>query len=150
VQINLALNYQLRLQSDSLIRRGLPVIDRLADSGVSRHALDFRILVGKRAFGGSMSTSWNSPTRVSGGDGTFRLTPPLIFNLSTFISVDRLLKGAEGNAWARGLKMSFDIQNLFRGYRHIALPDGSVPAGYSRDEVDPLGRTVLLTLRKQF
>lgn len=150
VQVNLALNYQLRLQSDSLIRRGLPVIDRLADSGVSRHAADFRILVGRRAYGGSLSTSWNSPTRVSGGDGTFRLTPPLMFNLSTFINLDRLLKGAEGNAWARGLKMSFDIQNLLRGYRHITLPDGSVPAGYSRDEVDPLGRTVQLTLRKQF
>ena len=32
-QINLALSHQLRLQSESLIRHGLPVIDRLVDSG---------------------------------------------------------------------------------------------------------------------
>ena len=52
--------------------------------------------------------------------------------------------------WIRALKISFDIQNLFNGYRRVALPDGNIPAGYSRDEVDPLGRTVRLTLRKQF
>ncbi|WEJ99285.1 MAG: hypothetical protein P0Y59_20495 [Candidatus Sphingomonas phytovorans] len=149
-QINLALSYQLRLQSESLIRRGLPVIDRLVDSGTSRHELALRISVGKRAFGGSLNTSWSSPARVTGSDGAFRLTPPLMFNLSLFANVDRLLRAPQGNGWTRRMKVSFDIQNLSKSYRRITLPDGSVPAGYSRDEVDPLGRTVRLTLRKQF
>lgn len=149
-QINLALSYQLRLQSESLIRTGLPVIDRLADSGMSRHELNLRVGLGNRAFGGSLSTSWSSSARVSGRDGAFRITPPLTLNLSFFADVDRLLKIPRNNDWTRRVKISFDIQNLLKGYRHIVLPDGSVPEGYSRDEVDPLGRTARLTLRKQF
>jgi hypothetical protein len=61
-------------------------------------------------------------------------------------SIDR----AQSAPSSRRLKMSLDVRNLLRGYRHIARPDGSEPPGYSRDEGDPLGRTVRLTLRKQF
>lgn len=150
LQMNLVLNYQLRLRNESLIRRGLPVIDRLADSGTSRHALDFRINMGKRAFGVGLGTSWKSSARVAGDREMFRLTPPLMFSLSSFANLDHLMKDSRASAWSQRLKISFDIQNLFNGYTRIALRDGSVPIGYSRDEVDPLGRTARLTLRKQF
>jgi hypothetical protein len=149
-QVNLSLNHRWRLQSETLIRRGLPVIDRLIDSGASRHELNFQISVSKRAFGANLGTNWGSSTHVTGNDGEFQLTPPLMFSLSTFVDVDRVLDSGPDKAWTQGMKISFDIQNVFRGYRRIALPGGSVPAGYSRDEVDPLGRTVRLTLRKQF
>jgi len=150
LQVNFALSYQLHLRSESLIRRGLPMIDRLANSGGSRHALDLRINLGKRAFGGSLSASWNSASRIVGTDEVFRLTPPLRFNLSSFANLDRLMKSRRGAAWRRGLKISLDVQNLFEGYPRVTLLDGSVPAGYSRNEADPLGRTVRLAFRKQF
>jgi hypothetical protein len=149
-QLNLALGYRLRLRSETLIRRGLPVINQLDASQASRHAIDIRVGMGKRAFGGSLSSSWNSPAHVPGSAGAFRLAPPLTFNLSSFADLSRLLRAPQRNKWAAGTRVSLDIQNLFQSYRRITLPDGSIPAGYSRDEADPLGRTVRLTLRKQF
>src|SRR3546814_4848514 len=44
-----------------------------------------------------------------------------------------------------GLKISIDVQNLFNGYRRVTLDDGTVPAGYGRDEIDPLGRTLRIS-----
>ncbi len=150
LQVNLELGYQLRMQNQSRIRRGLPVIDRLAISGASRHALDFRVGAGKRALGGSLGFRWDSATQVNGGDATYRVQPPLILNLSSFADLGPLLKVAPGKGWAQGLKLSFDVQNLLAGYRRVRLSDGRIPIGYSRDEVDPIGRTVRLALRKQF
>ncbi|MDV3456177.1 sigma-70 family RNA polymerase sigma factor [Sphingomonas sp. HF-S4] len=51
---------------------------------------------------------------------------------------------------AANLKLSLDLRNLFDSYRRVALRDGSVPLGYRRDEIDPLGRTLRLTVRKRF
>ena len=48
------------------------------------------------------------------------------------------------------MRISLDVDNLFNGYRRAARGDGSVPAGYSRDEVDPVGRTLKLSVRKRF
>ncbi len=150
LQFNLALNYQLRLKSDTLISGNMPVINRLIDSEASRHEMDIRIGVGKRSWGGSLSTSWNSPTRVRINTETYRLTPPTTINISTHIDLHGLLKGTRAAAWANGLKLSFDIQNLLRDYRRIGKSGSGLVSGYSREESDPLGRTIHLGLRRQF
>lgn len=149
-QINFSVTHQLRLQNKSLIRRELPAIDNLAGSGVSRQRVNLRLGVGKRAFGGNLGVSWDSPTRVTSGDGAFQVTPPIILNLSSFADIARVLGKPQTAGWARGLKLSFNINNLLQSYRRVTIPGGSTRAGYSRDEVDPLGRTIQLTLRKQF
>lgn len=151
IQINLSLIHQFRLRSELLIRHGLPAINRLNDdSGTSRHMLDFQLGAGKRAFGTNLSVRWSSTTRVTGGDGTFRVRSPLLFNLTTFANPDQLFKILRDNAISRGIRMSLDVLNVFNGYRRVTLANGSVPVGYTHDEIDPLGRTVRLTLRKRF
>lgn len=151
IQFNLSLNHRFRLRSEMLIRRGLPVIDRLnGESGASRHMLNLQLGIGNRAFGAGLGASWSSPTRVTGSDGEFRFRPPLTCNFSSFINPHQLFTRLKGNALTAGLKISFNIQNLFNGYRRVTLADGSAPVGYTHDEVDPLGRTLRLTLGKRF
>ncbi len=152
IQFTLSITHNWRLRSDMLIREGLPVIERLGGGGASRHMVGMQLGFGKRAFGANLGASWNSTAHVTGAgpDSTFRLSSPVMFNLSAFVALDRLLERWKDKAAVKGVKISLDIQNLLNGYRHVTLADGSVPADYAHDEVDPLGRTVRLQVRKRF
>jgi len=150
LQFSLAINHRWQMKSELLARPGVPPIDQLSNGGRSRHNLSLQTTVGKDGLGVSLNGNWSSATRIRARDDSFLSEPPIVLNLSTFIEPDRLLGKSEGGALIDGLKISLDVRNLFNGYRRVTLDDGSVPAGYSRDEIDPLGRTVRLTLRKKF
>lgn len=150
LQLSVSLNHRWRLKSELLTRAGVPAIDQLADSGQSRHNLSLQVTAGKRGIGASLNGNWASPSTVTNADRLFRFKPPLTFNLSMFVEPGRLIKQSSPGALTKDLKISFDVQNLFNGYRRITLEDGSTPPGYSRDEIDPLGRTVRVMLRKRF
>lgn len=150
LQFSVSLNHGMQLKSELQTRSGVPVIDRLVDSGQSRHSLSLQMTVGKRGIGASVNGSWSSPASVPNADGRFRFKPPMLFNASMFFEPERLFGNVEKGALLNDLKLSFDVQNLFNGYRRVRLDDGSIPAGYSRSEIDPLGRTVRMTVRKRF
>jgi len=154
LQFSVSVNHRYRLKSELLTRPGLPAIDQLRAGGQSRHNLSLQVSLGKRGIGANLSGNWSSAGRlrgVAGDDDTaFRFKPPLTFNLSAFVEPDRLLASTRTKGVLTNLKISVDVQNLLDGYRRVTLADGSVPAGYSRDEIDPLGRTVRLTVRKRF
>lgn len=150
LQLNLSLNHGMRLKSELLTRPGVPVIDQLRAGGQSRHSLSFQVSIGRRGIGGNLSGSWSSPGRLRGGDGVFVFKPPLKLNLSAFIEPDRTFAITGKKGLMSGLKLSVDINDLLNGYRRVTREDGTVPAGYSRNEIEPLGRVVRLTVRKKF
>ena len=152
LRFSATLTHRLRLESRLLTREGMPPIDRLgAGGGQSRHFLSLQINAGKRGIGGNLGGNWSSASRVAGPSGQdFRVRPPATFNLSLFVEPHHLIAATRRPAWANHLKLSLDIQNLTAAYRRVTFDDGSVPLGFSRDEIDPLGRTVRLTLRKRF
>jgi len=149
-QFSVSLNHRWRLKNELQTHPGLPVIDQLAGSGQSRHNVSLQVTAGKRGIGATINGNWSSPAEVANGDQRFRFKPPMLYNLSLFVEPDRLSGGAKKRSLFKDLKLSLDVQNLFNGYRRVTLEDGSVPQGYSRDEIDPLGRTVRLTVRKKF
>lgn len=153
LQFNVSINHRWRLKSELLTRVGAPAIDQLRDTGQSRHTLSLQVTMGKRGIGANLNGNWSSAARLRGGasavDG-FRFKPPLIFGLSTFVEPDRLFALPTKTGVLNDVRISIDVQNLFNGYRRVTLDDGSVPPGYSRDEIDPLGRTVRFSLRKKF
>lgn len=152
LQFSLSITHGWRLKSELLTRAGVPAIDLLRDSGQSRHSLSLQASVGKRGIGASLNSNWSGPSslRGTGAADSFRFKPPLTLNLSAFAEPERLFSMPKGKGMLNGMKISVDVQNLFNGYRRVRLADGSVPAGYSRDEIDPLGRTVRVSLRKKF
>ena len=87
---------------------------------------------------------------MRGGDEVFVFKPPLKLNLSAFIESDRIFAVPGKKGLMSGLRLSFDINDLLGGYRRVTREDGTVPAGYSRNEIEPLGRVVRLTVRKKF
>jgi hypothetical protein len=154
LQWTFSLNYRRRLKSTLLTRVGLPVIDLLdSDGGQSRDSLSGQLTVGKRGAGGTLNGNWTGAARLrnaatTGGD--YRFEAWSSFDLSLFAEPEHLL-GAAGKApWLKNLRLSLDVRNLLNGYRQVRLADGSIPFGYGRDQIDPLGRTARITLRKRF
>lgn len=150
LQFNLSLNHSMQLKSELLTRHGVPAIDQLRAGGQSRHSLSLQASVGKRGIGANLGGNWSSPGRLRGEDENFTFRPPMTFNVSAFVEPDRLAGTPGKKGVMNGIKLSVDVNNLFNGYRRVTREDGTVPAGYSRDEIDPLGRTVRLILRKKF
>ena len=154
LQFSLSVNHRWRLKSELLTRSGVPAIDQLSGGGQSRHTLTLQASAGKRGIGATLNGRWSSPGHLVGGgangDEAFRFKPPIVLNVSAFVEPDHLFAGSKGKSLLSDVKISVDIQNIFNGYRRVRLGDGRVPAGYSRDEVDPLGRTMRLTVRKRF
>jgi len=150
LQFSLSVNHRWQLKSELLTRPGVPPIDQLSNGGQSRHSVSAQTTVGKDGIGASLNGNWSSATRIRSGDDSFLSKPPVMLNLSIFVEPDRLSDELHDGALIDGFKISLDVRNVFNSYRRVTLGDGSIPPGYSRDEIDPLGRTVRLTLRKKF
>lgn len=155
-QFTLSVNHSWLLRSELLTAPGAPVIDRLrGDTAQSRHNIGFQLVAGRAGMGMTLDGNWQSGFRLRdpdapGGGRDYRHKPVTIVNLRLFAEPGRLLRTVEKPAWLSDLSVSLDIRNLFDTYRHVLLSDGSVPAGYERYEVDPLGRTIQLSVRKRF
>lgn len=154
MQWTFSLNYRRRLKSTLLTRAGLPVIDQLDnDGGQSRDFLSGQLTVGKRGVGGSVNGNWTGPAslrNVGSAGGDYRFAAWSSFDLSLFLEPEHILGNAGKASWLKNLRLSLDVRNVLDGYRRVRLADGSIPFGYGRDEIDPLGRTARITLRKRF
>jgi outer membrane receptor protein involved in Fe transport len=54
------------------------------------------------------------------------------------------------NPWLRGTRVTLSVDNLFNARPEVRDAAGLAPLGYRPDELDPLGRTVRLSIRKLF
>lgn len=154
--ISATLNHSWNLRSELVTAAGLAPIDRLrGGTAQSRHNIGFQFVAGRSGMGVTLDGNWQSAFRLrpAGGEGDnrdYRYKAAATLNLRLFFEPGRLLPGMEKSAWLSDLNISLDIQNLLNGYRKVTLADGSAAPGYERHEVDPLGRTVLLSVRKRF
>jgi hypothetical protein len=125
------------------------------DNGQSRHTLSLQVNGGVRGLGANLNGNWQSAARVRdagnpGGQGDFFYPAFAQFNVGFYVEPARLAPPSGKTSWLSKLRVAFDVQNLFDSYRRVRLPDGSIPAGYRRHEIDPLGRTIQVSMQKQF
>ena len=52
--------------------------------------------------------------------------------------------------WVRGMRVSLSVTNLFNQRQRVTDQTGEVPIGFQPAYLDPLGRTVRLSVRKLF
>jgi hypothetical protein len=154
--LSLALNHGWNLRSELVTSADFPPIDRLrGGTAQSRHNMGLQLVAGRAGFGATLDASWQSGFRlrdigVNGSGRDYRFAALSLVNLRLHAEPAQLMRGANKPRWLAGLQISLDISNLFDAYRRATLADGSTPSGYERYEVDPLGRTVQLTVRKRF
>lgn len=155
LRYSLTINHSVRLKREFVTRAGMPVIDQLRDTGQPRHAVSLQALAGNSDFGGDINATWSSAARLrnsgaSGPQQEYRYRQPLHVRLGLYVDPGDVLTPGKRSGPLRNMRVSLDVDNLFDSYRRARLSDGTIPAGYSRDEVDPLGRTIRLSVRKRF
>jgi hypothetical protein len=160
-RLQLGIYHTWVFRDDILIRPGVPVIDLLnggaigASGGQPRHRIEAQGGISKNGFGLRFSANWQSGTVVrgglpaAGGTGDLSFSDLATANLRLYADFTQI--GSLGRqSWARGLRITFSINNIFDAHEHVHDATGATPLSYQPDYLDPLGREVRLTIRKLF
>ena len=147
-------------RDDILIRPGVPVIDLLnggalgASGGQPRHRIETQGGISKNGFGLRFTANWQSGTTVRGGLGAASANDLYFSSLATAnlrLYADFTQIGTLGrHSWARGLRATLSVNNLFDSRERVRDATGATPLSYQPDYLDPLGREIRFTLRKLF
>lgn len=145
------------LRDDVLIRQGVPLLDLLngdsvgAGGGQSEHQIQTQVGYANNGLGVRFDGNYKTGTFVHGdGTGTagdLHFSGLTTFNLRFFADVGGMPQFVSKN-WARGLRISFGVNNLFNMRQHVRDESGDTPLRYQPAYLDPLGRTVSITIRK--
>jgi hypothetical protein len=160
-RLQLGIYHTWIFRDDILIRPGVPVIDLLnggaigSSGGQPRHRIEAQGGISKNGFGLRFTANWQSGTTVRGGLPAAGGAGDLFFSdLATAnfrLYADFTQIGSLGRqSWARGLRITFSINNIFDAHEHVRDATGATPLSYQPDYLDPLGREVRLTIRKLF
>jgi iron complex outermembrane receptor protein len=161
-RLQLALYHTWHLTDSVLIRPGVPELDFLDGSagssrgGRPRHELEFQGGLFKNGLGARLTANWQSSTFVRGGALAGGGTGDDLFfddfatvNLRLFADLG-LQKFARERPFLRGMRVSLSIDNLFNARQQVRDQLGTTPISYQPGYLDPLGRSVRLSVRKLF
>jgi len=101
--------------------------------------------------GARLGANWRSATLVDtlAGD-TLHFSSVATFDLTLFANVGQYLPIVSHHPWLRGASVRFEIGNIFNSRPRVHNDAGAVPIGYTPAILDPLGRTFMISFRKQF
>ena len=141
-----------------LIRPGVPELDLLDGSatgnsgGQPQHQIDVQAGFSQNGFGARLSGTWQSATSVTGADAadTLRFHDFTTVNFRLFANIGQQFKLVRKHPWMRGIRVTASIDNLFNARLNVTDPSGVTPVSYQPDYLDPLGRTVRISIRKLF
>ncbi|WP_425502228.1 TonB-dependent receptor [Sphingobium jiangsuense] len=156
LQFSLFHNWYLR--DRLLLADGGPSIDLLdggagggTGGGQPRHVVQFNGGVTDNGIGLRLSGVWQSATKVSADQssstGTLHFSSLLTMDLRLFANLANRLPREQ---WARGMRVSLGIDNLFNRRQTVTDDSGATPLAYQKGYLDPMGRTVSLSVRKTF
>jgi len=155
-QVQLSLNYMLRLRDETTPRHGLAPLDLLNGASTSRRGqpreeLSFRLNAFRQGVGVNLNGAWRGASVIDAGPsngGALRFEDQTTVNLSAFYEVPRDVKAGAVSSWLAGARVTLAADNLFYSRPVAHDGKGATPQAYQADYLDPLGRTVKLTLRK--
>lgn len=155
VQFNL--NHTIVLADDITIRPGLPRVDLLGGGAIGIgggkvwHQLDASAAFNASGLGARASLSWRGPSKLlvrSAGDtDTLAFSDVALLNLRLFADARHFFPDSR---WAKGLRVSLDVNNLFNDRQRVRDSAGDTPLQYQRGYRDPIGRAVELEIRAVF
>ncbi|MBB3695677.1 hypothetical protein [Sphingomonas sp. BK580] len=105
--------------------------------------------VNKRGYGGTLGLYYGGERLIRGDDrvNDLRFRPIVQVALSAYVPVASLLPSQD---WARHLQLRLESANLLDSRQEVRNGGGTTPSRYQTDLIDPLGRTVTVSLRKRF
>ena len=156
-RITFSLTDTITLVDRALIERGMPQLDYLHGApigqtgGQPRHQVQAQAGWSNNGFGARIGANWRSSTTVESLTGeTLHFSPVATFDLRLFANVGQYLPIVSHHPWIRGASMRFEVGNIFNRRPRVHNQSGAAPPGYESSMLDPLGRTFMLSIRKQF
>lgn len=147
------------LKDESLIRDGIPRLYLLKGApfngagGQPRHQIEWSALVYRDGLGAELRGAWHSNTSVSGGDGlapdTLHFSSLGTVDLRLFGELDRLTV-IHDQPWTHDMRVAFQVVNLFDRRQSVQDSAGLTPLAFAPGYLDPVGRSVSLTVQKAF
>ncbi|MBY8823344.1 hypothetical protein [Sphingomonas colocasiae] len=153
-RLELSLGHVWQLADRVRWHAGLAPLDRLAGYGGSvlpRHRIEATATLGKAGAGVSLNANWQAPawrrSALADALGDLRYAARTQVGFRLFGELGILGVGVE-SGWAKGLRMSVEANNLFDSRIRVTDIAGVTPRGFLPDDLDALGRTVRVMLRK--
>ena len=142
----------------AVIRPGLPALDFLhgdaaggAGGGRSRHTVEAQAGYFNNGLGARLSANYKTATHVTGGvNGDLDFAPLATFDLRLFYNPGDNIGAVLKHPWLRGTSIRFEVNNILNEKQRVSDRLGAIPLTYQGDLIDPVGRTVGITLRKLF
>lgn len=160
-QLGLSIYHTLRLTDEFRFSEDGPVFDLLDGGGLGQrggepeHEVETRLSLRHKNVGGRLSLNYQSATELSAGSsdiGNLQFAPIAKADIRLYYDLGRTSEGrpVSRDSWRRNLRLSLDINNVTDSKQSVTDAAGQVPFGYEEDALDPLGRTVMFSIRKLF
>jgi uncharacterized membrane protein YgcG len=159
-RVQFALYHTWHFTDRVTIADGGPVLDLLngdaigGSGGQSRHELEGQAGYSNNGLGARASLNFQSATRVNGGTPTSPETLNFgsltTLNLRLFADMGQRIDWVRAHPWLRGTRVTLSLNNAFNQRQRVTDATGAVPIGFQPGYLDPLGRTVRVSVRKLF
>jgi iron complex outermembrane recepter protein len=106
--------------------------------------------------GARLTANWQSATNLranpfaAASPNDLHFASTATFNLRLFADLGSRPEIILKKPWLRGLRVRLGIDNIFNARPKVTDALGVTPFSYQPDLLAPLGRTISLSLRKQF
>ncbi|MGA1799643.1 TonB-dependent receptor [Sphingomonas sp. 4RDLI-65] len=129
--------------------------DAIGNSGGQpRHELEAQAGYSNNGLGARVSASYATGTTVEGGTAaaptTLNFGGLATANVRLFADLGQRLEWVKVHPWLRGMRISFSVDNVLNTRQRVTDATGATPNNYQPDYLNPLGRTVRLSIRKLF
>jgi iron complex outermembrane recepter protein len=156
-RVSLSLNHTWVIANKRLARAGLPEVDLLDGGaigyggGVPAHTLSASAGIVRKGVGVQLSAGWRSGSLVRTGS----LATPQTLTFGTQSVVDLRLFANLQAIWPRSVlakntRLTLSVHNLFDDAQDVVDQSGITPLAYQPARLEPLGRTISMSVRRAF
>jgi hypothetical protein len=156
-RLQFSLTHTINLLDEVIVAPGTAKIDYLQGAAVGqfggrpRHEVEAQAGWSNNGLGARLSANWRSGTHVSSENGDdLHFSPLATFDLRLFANLGERFDLVAKRPWLRGTQLRLEVNNLFDSKPRVRNAAGEVPFTYQSDLLDPLGRTIAISIRKLF
>jgi hypothetical protein len=147
-------------KDERLIRAELPVMDYLngaakgSNGGTPAHKIEIQSGIQRDGLRFRLDGSWQSGSEVTtgvlGSSDRLNFGSLAKVGLTAQVDLNQQLNLLLRHPWLRGTRISFRVDNLLDARQRVTDENGDTPPAYEPNLLDPTGRVVRLSIRKQF
>jgi len=156
-RLTFSLTDTITLVDQATVTADMPKLDYLHGAAIGqtggqpRHQVQAQAGWSNYGVGARIGANWRSATQVETVAGDeLRFSPVATFDLRLFANVGQAISIVARHPWLAGSSFRFEIGNIFNARPEVRGAGGIVPIGYAPEMLDPLGRTFMISFRKQF